>query len=438
MTKTLFRADSGKSIGLGHIKRDLVYAGRLQDAEISFASFENCIDLPYPLHTLVSENVDELVELCKKESIEHLIIDNYSFSYEDEKKLKKNLNIFLSVFDDTYQRHFCDEIINHNISAKAKKYNLEAFTKLSIIPPLIRKEFKDYPQRSRERKTHEVMISMGGVDSQNLSLDIIPLCKDFKTIHVLTNANNARLDKLKHIPNIKLHIDSNQVAKIMNQCDLAILTPSVIVYEALYMNLPFIAIKTVPNQDDIYQFLKAKSYSCLEEFNKNNLEELIHKEVNYPLPFRFAIRKTQAEDLMPLFELANDPLVRSLSLQTEAISLSAHTKWFEKSMQDPKYLLFTLLDSRGNFLGQLRFNLYTPSQALISISLVSSARGFSLSRNIIKKGTEVLSKIQKDRKVVAQIKEENIASIKSFEKAGFVKFKEENKILYYHLGENHA
>lgn len=437
MTKTLFRADSSASIGLGHIKRDLVYASRLHDVDIAFAILENCIDLSYPIHKLKTHNIDELIAICKKQQTEHLIIDSYSISFEDEKKLKENLNIKLSVFDDTYEKHYCDEIINHNISADRSKYILEPFTQVSIISPLIRDEFKKLTQRNRENRTQEVMIAMGGVDTQNLSPKIIPFCQDYKTIHVITSAINTHLDELKNIPNITLHIDTNKMAEIMNQCDLAIITPSVVVHEALYMNLPFIAIKTAQNQNDIYKYLKKAGYPVLETFEEDKLSQDIQKElVSHPyLPF--TIRKTMDEDLIPLFTLVNDPLVRSVSFSSEVITLEAHKQWFAKAMQDTLQLMFTLLDGRANFLGQLRFDLRQDNKAIMSISLVSSSRGFSLAHKIILQGTKIIKKLHPHRTVLALIKPDNIASIKSFEKAGFELEKRKDNVLYYHLGKNY-
>jgi len=435
VTKTLFRADSSATVGLGHMKRDLVYASRLINADIAFASLANCLEIPYVSHKLKTQDINELIKLCQEQKIEHLIIDNYSISYEDEKKLKEDLDIKISVFDDTYERHYCDEIINHNISADRSKYILEPFTKVSIISPLIRDEFKNLTQRNRESKTQEVMIAMGGVDTQNLTPKIIPLCQDYKIIHVITSAVNANLNELKDISGIVLHIDTDKMAEIMDQCDLAIITPSVIVHEALYMHLPFIAIKTASNQDDIYNYLKKTGHTVLEAFEEDRLSKNIQKElISHPF-LHFAIRKTTDEDLMLLFELANDPLVRSVSLSSEAISLETHKQWFQDMMQDPLQLMFTILDGRANFLGQLRFDLRDENRAIISISLVSSSRGFALASKVIFQGIKIINKLHPSRTVIALIKPDNIASIKSFTKIGFVLDRQKEDILYYRLGE---
>jgi spore coat polysaccharide biosynthesis predicted glycosyltransferase SpsG len=81
----------------------------------------------------------------------------------------------------------------------------------------------------------------------------------------------------KEIDYIKVHVDSKKIAKLMRKCDFAIITPSVVVHEAIYMQLPFIAIKTVDNQSDMYSYLINKGYICLEKFQSKELKKGIDK-----------------------------------------------------------------------------------------------------------------------------------------------------------------
>jgi len=39
------------------------------------------------------------------------------------------------------------------------------------------------------------------------------------------------------------------------------------------MDIPFLAIKTASNQDDIYEYLKKNSYTVLKKFDKKILSE---------------------------------------------------------------------------------------------------------------------------------------------------------------------
>ena len=176
----------------------------------------------------------------------------------------------MTVFDDDYRKHFCDEIINHNISANKEKYPNTNIVK--IIPPLIRDEFIKEKKIKRE-KIYDIFLSMGGSDTQNLNIPIIKSIPKDKKIALLTTSVNANLKELKNFAtckdNITLHIDSNEVAKLLNQSKFAIITPSVIVHEVLFMETPFAVIKTADNQDDIYMYLKNNGYIAY-----NNLEDL--------------------------------------------------------------------------------------------------------------------------------------------------------------------
>jgi len=80
---------------------------------------------------------------------------------------------------------------------------------------------------------------------------------------------------------VNLHINSNKIAKLMNKSDFAIVTPSVTLNEIYFMQIPFIAIKTAKNQDEMYRYLKKKRYLVLKKMNssklKRDVSELIQK-----------------------------------------------------------------------------------------------------------------------------------------------------------------
>ena len=117
--KILFRADSSSSIGLGHIMRDLVLAKQYSNDTIFFACQNldgNIIDrIPYEVNFLKSNDINELINLIHSLQIELLIIDHYGISYEDEKAVKEATNVKILSFDDTYEKHYCDILLNHNI-----------------------------------------------------------------------------------------------------------------------------------------------------------------------------------------------------------------------------------------------------------------------------------------------------------------------------------
>ena len=230
--------------------------------------------VPYPLITI--QNEDEFFLHVKRLQPKEVIVDNYDFTLEDEKRFKELFpHIKLSCFDDDYREHFCDEIINHNISADKSRYKNPDIVK--IIPPLVRDEFKREKKIKRE-KIYDYFIAMGGSDTQNLNIKILEILPKDKKVAVVTTTANKHLKELREYAkdkeNISLHVNSDEVAKLLNQSSFAIVTPSVIVHEVLFMQTPFVAIKTAPNQDDIYRYLTKKGYETYESFEKWSKEKI--------------------------------------------------------------------------------------------------------------------------------------------------------------------
>jgi UDP-2,4-diacetamido-2,4,6-trideoxy-beta-L-altropyranose hydrolase len=276
--KVLFRCDSSSSIGLGHVMRDLVLAKNYKDDEVFFAcqNLEGNISdkIPYHVHILNSNESKELIKLIESLHVDLLIIDHYGIDYKAEKIIKENTNAKIVCFDDDYREHFCDEIINHNISADKSKYKNPNIVK--ILSPLIRDEFKKEKQNQRE-KIYDIFIAMGGADTANINISILKTIADSLHVSVVTTSANSHLNELKKYTtcreNIFLHVDSKEVAKLINQSKFAVITPSVMVHEVLFMEVPFLAIKTADNQDDIYEYLKVKGYCVLNEFDSIKLSE---------------------------------------------------------------------------------------------------------------------------------------------------------------------
>jgi len=276
--KILFRCDSSSSIGLGHVMRDLVLAQSYKNDEVFFACQRlqgNINDnIPYPVHILKSNEPEELIELINSLNIDLLIVDHYGINYETEKYIKENTTIKMECFDDDYREHFCDKIINHNISADITKYKNPDIVK--IIPPLIRDEFKKEKNIKRE-KIYDIFIAMGGTDSTNINIPILETIPKSLHVSIVTTSANTNLNELKRYvlynENISLHVDSKEISKLINQSKFAIITPSVMVHEILFMNIPFLAIKTASNQDDICTYLKQNNYPTLESWDETKFKQ---------------------------------------------------------------------------------------------------------------------------------------------------------------------
>ena len=289
MNKILFRADSSSVIGTGHIMRDLVLASKYKDANIVFAVQDlngninhKIVEAGYKIEILSSNDIEELDKLIKKLNIDMIVIDHYGIDETYEKQLKiKNSTLKILSFDDTYEKHHCDILLNHNISADERRYKelvpTECKLRCGSDYTLLREEF--YKEKAIKReKIYDVFVAMGGADTQNLNIQLLELLPHYFKVAVVTTMANKNLEELKaYVKNkesIELHIDSTQIAKLMNESKFAIVTPSVTVNEVYFMELPFLAIKTAENQDDIFEYLLKNNYLVLKKF-----QDIFKKEI---------------------------------------------------------------------------------------------------------------------------------------------------------------
>jgi len=279
--KILIRSDSSSTIGLGHIMRDLVLAEEFQD-DVTFACQileGNMIErIPYDVSILQSNDVNELISLIQHLHVTLLVIDHYGIDASFEQHVKEVTGVKILSFDDTYEKHHCDIVLNHNVCAHTSRYEhlVPKGCVLRCGKPLIRKEFHAEKAIQRE-KIYDVLIAMGGTDAYNLSQKIAQALPKDKRIAILTTTANAHLKELQSFvaekSHIALHVNSNEVAKLLHQSKLVVVTPSVMVHEVLFMEVPLIAIKVASNQDDMYMYLKKNGYATMEKFEPNLFQE---------------------------------------------------------------------------------------------------------------------------------------------------------------------
>ena len=283
----LFRADSSSTIGTGHIMRDLVLAKQYEDSNIIFVTQDlqgninhKILEIGYKVKLLKNNSLYEFQKIIDKQTPDLVIIDSYDIDYNYEKQLKtQNLKLKLLSFDDTYEKHYCDILLNHNISANEKRYN-------NLVPKwcelrcgskytLLRDEFIE------EKNKKTIFLAMGGADHTNINIDILEVLQKFKNIdvNIVTTTANQNLEQLQEYVKdkkwIELYINSTKIAKLMRTSDFAIITPSVTLNEVIFMELPFVAIKTANNQDDMYNYLVDNSYLVLDRFDKRQLKGII-------------------------------------------------------------------------------------------------------------------------------------------------------------------
>ena len=132
-----------------------------------------------------------------------------------------------------------------------------------------------------------------------------------------------------------------------------------------------------------------------------------------------------------IWEWRNDPSTISMSITNKAISWAEHEKWYKSNLNE-KGIKTYIAKENNTYLGVVRFEQLKLDENIyeISINLAPKERGKGLGKIILKNSIDCFLKDQLNYKVIkANIKSENIQSIKTFLKCGFEFFGENNKII---------
>lgn len=169
----------------------------------------------------------------------------------------------------------------------------------------------------------------------------------------------------------------------------------------------------------LYEALESCGYkkeAVLKEhcyFEDTFKDVIIHSKVNTPL----IVRTIEAEDKDLIYEWANDEQTRLNSFNSQPIPYDNHSAWFDQKLKDSNALYF-ICEFENTPAGLLRFDI-AESEATIGIIIGEKFRGKGLALSFIHSCSQVY-RLVSGNVIKAFIKPTNVASKKSFERAGFI------------------
>ena len=133
------------------------------------------------------------------------------------------------------------------------------------------------------------------------------------------------------------------------------------------------------------------------------------------------LRSVCQADMDVLFAWANDDLVRKNAFHTEKIPYENHVKWFSKMMADESVYQYILCEGECP-IGQIRLNIKN-GEAVIDYSICAVGRGNGYGSKLLDmiRKQVISDKIPDVTKLVGQVKYENTASARAFERCGFTR-----------------
>lgn len=136
------------------------------------------------------------------------------------------------------------------------------------------------------------------------------------------------------------------------------------------------------------------------------------------MPLR--LREAIDEDCRLLWEWANDPVVRAASFRSGPIEWEEHVRWFQDRERAGRRI-YILMDAAQRPIGQVRFDMAAMPEALVDLSVEESLRGRGYGSDGLRLACAHLAKAVPGALVRALIKPDNVASLRTFERAGFIR-----------------
>ncbi|WP_326956309.1 GNAT family N-acetyltransferase [Amycolatopsis sp. NBC_01286] len=128
-------------------------------------------------------------------------------------------------------------------------------------------------------------------------------------------------------------------------------------------------------------------------------------------------REATEADAELLLSWRNDPRTRQSSRSTAVVSLAEHTGWLRGVLADDERLLL-VVEHDDAPVGTVRFDRRADGWE-VSITLAPASRGRGLSGAVLAEGERALRERLDVRIVLAAVHQDNAASAKLFEHAGY-------------------
>lgn len=466
-----FRTDATSLIGTGHFMRCMTLAEELQrrGVQIRFASR----DLPQYLRNMLKTKGMELVSLksdttpystsdlahshwlnasqeqdaqATKQALsgqkwDWLVVDHYALDACWESALRPSVGRIMVIDDIANRLHDCDVLLDQNFYADMQeRYTGKVPTQCrQLLGPryaLLRDEFRESRKQAmlRTGKVKRILVFFGGMDADNYTgraiealagLEVGALLVD--VVIGMQHPCREQIEALCKSHGYRCHVQTNRMAELMTNADLAIGAGGSAMWERCYLGLPSLSVCVADNQrrqiadaaeqgliyslsgdDDLTSSLRRHIGSILEnEPLRKLISRVAMQEVDGLGVNRVAaalgandieIRIANESDSPKLFEWRNHQMIRAVSRNSAPIAWADHQSWFAKVQADKnRVLLIGEIDNEP--VGVVRFD-QEGATALVSIYLVPAGGFKGQGRNLLLRAEEWLKTHRADIKSI--------------------------------------
>lgn len=456
---------------LGHLGDMLASAGfvvTLLPPPVDIMSGSN--DYAVWLGVSQQEDANQTIAALKDQPCDWVIVDHYGLDKFWESQVQLHTHKIMVIDDLANRPHDCDVLLDQNFALTyLQRYQnwVPAHCQLLLGPryAMLRPEYIQHRRSMSPRSSaiFRVLVFLGGADNANNTSKIILALSADPLMHlevdIVIGPNYIhKAEVIKHSKareNTHVYTMRPHLADLMVHADIAIGAGGATTWERFCMGLPSLVISTAENQVQICEDLASLGLiRYLGDANQINVSEIrsalleevssarqlrdvsasnqalvdglgVNRIVEIIIPTLKAnlkLRKANDTDAMTYFEWVNEPMVRSSAINSAPIDYHNHLLWFSERISAVDAWLY-VLEASGLPVGQVRFEQYD-HEIVIDYSLDALVRGRGWAIELLKKGIEIID--DNGLALIATVKPENVASIATFIRLGFIAQKNNN------------
>ncbi|KLO22766.1 cytidylyltransferase domain-containing protein [Marinitoga sp. 1155] len=297
--KILFVTSGNSEIGMGHIYRTVTLAETLIGHNIDFFLL-NTSEYAKKIISIngfkyYENDIDSLYKIAEKYDI---IINDFLDTSEEYMNNLKKLNNFIVNFEDLSGN---SDKANLVINSLYERFNVPSNHKYGYEYCVLRENFLITPPNKFKDKVKNILITFGGVDKNNLTLkSVISLRKVVQEknikIKIIVGPGYKKLNELNESildigidKNVDIIQNVHNMAKEMQNIDLALTSNGRTVYELASMRIPIISIAqndretlhTFARYNEGVEYLGIACNVKEEDINKVVLDLINNKEKRF-------------------------------------------------------------------------------------------------------------------------------------------------------------
>ena len=447
-----------------------------------YSSYASCRLLKHSswLGTDWLADAEETKEAIGTQKYDWLVVDHYALDIRWELELRQRCDR-LMVLDDLADRdHECDLLLDQNYflnSERRYQHRISASTTCLFGPKyaVMRGEYREAHLAARIRRgsISNILVYFGGADKNNVTERVMTALAGGEEhsirIDVVVDPRHKYLESIKksakRLTNVELHIGVPTLCPLMLKADLAIGGAGTTSWERCSVGLPALVISTAENQRAVAKELHAGGFvewlGHEDHVSTDSIEEGIRliKEVktletwsrrcwglvdgrgmervgfflNARAQSKLTARVINETDELLVLRWANDPIVRKNAFHSRRISEDEHREWFQMVLKNQEHGGFYIVEGSTDVpIGQVRFDRVQGGwEVTYSIDQIFRSRG--LAANMLGIAIEKFKLEGGRAPIIGRVRINNLASMKVFERLGFLKTEKAAQFITYRL-----